>query len=85
MRILFYILLVLIALFGISFAALNAESVTFHYYVGTKQLPLSFLLASCFSVGVLLGWLLSLSMLLRAKRKIFALKTKLKQTSRPAP
>lgn len=84
MRILFYILLILIVLFGISFAALNAESVTFHYYVGTKQLPLSFLLAFCLTLGVVLGWFLSLGMFLRAKREIFELRAKLKHLSTSA-
>lgn len=83
MRILFYILLILILVFGISFAALNAGSVTFHYYVGTAQLPLSFLLAFCFTLGVLAGWLLSLGMFFRAKRKNFQLKAKLKRASTP--
>jgi lipopolysaccharide assembly protein A len=81
MRIFFYVLLILIVLFGVSFAALNAEYVTFHYYIGVKRLPLSFLLAFSLTVGVLLGWLLSFSMFLHAKRKIFTLKNKLKHVS----
>jgi len=83
MRIFFYILLFIIVLFGISFAALNAESVTFHYYIDTKKLPLSFLLVFFFTLGALLGWLLSLGMFLRAKRKIFALKMQLKRIQPP--
>jgi putative membrane protein len=85
MRIFFYALLALIVLFGISFAALNAESVTLHYYMGTLQLPLSFLLAFCLTLGIVLGCLLSLSLFLRAKREIFELKAKLKRISAPTP
>ena len=79
MRIFFYFLITLVVLFGIIFAALNATPVMLHYYVGTKEFPLSFLLAFSFTMGVILGWLSSLTMVLRAKRKIFQLKHQMKK------
>jgi lipopolysaccharide assembly protein A len=79
MRIFFYVLIILTVLLGIVFAALNATPVMFHYYVGTKELPLSFLLAFSFTVGVVLGWFSSLMMVLRAKRKIFEVKHQMKK------
>jgi len=78
MQIFFYFLLVVTVLLGITFAALNAEPVTLHYYIGVKQLPLSFLLVFSLVFGVLLGWALSFTMFLRARREIFMLKYKLK-------
>lgn len=76
MKILFYLLLAIILLFGISFALLNASIVNFHYYFGTRQLPLSLLLGLSFSLGILIGWLLNFSQWLRAKRTIFSLKSR---------
>ena len=84
MRIFFYILLIIVVLLGITFAALNAESVTLHYYFGTRQIPLSFLLVFSLVFGILLGWLLHLAMLFRLKREIFALKKKLKHNNEHA-
>lgn len=84
MQIFFYILLAITVLLGITFAALNAEPVILHYYMGAKQLPLSFLLVFSLVFGALLGWLLSLMMFLRAKREIFTLKYKLKQITNTA-
>lgn len=79
MRILFYILITLTILFGITFAVLNATPVTFHYYLGTKELPLSFLVALSFTVGAILGWICSITSLLRTKREVFQLKYQIKK------
>lgn len=79
MRIIFYIFLILIVILGVTFAALNAELVPFHYYIGKKELPLSFLLAFSFTLGIMLGWFLTLSMVFRVKRKNFELKSHVKK------
>lgn len=81
MRIFFYILLILVVLLGITFAALNAESVTLHYYFGKMQIPLSFLVVFSLVFGILFGWILHLTKLFRLKREIFILKNKLKQAN----
>lgn len=81
MRIFFYLLLILVVVLGITFAALNAESVTLHYYFGIMQIPLSFLLVFSWGFGILLGWLFSLSLFFKAKREVSALKTKLKDAN----
>ena len=46
MRYISYLILLIIILIGISFAVLNSESVTFHYYGGARGLPLSVLLVT---------------------------------------
>lgn len=52
MMMMFYLLLVLL---GVSFAALNAGSVTLNLYFKTLSLPISFLIISTFSLGILVG------------------------------
>lgn len=50
-----HILFLLVALFGVTFAMLNAEPVFINYYLGQTKLPLSLLLLSSFALGLLLG------------------------------
>lgn len=64
-----YILVLIIILLGISFAALNAESVVVNYYVGSRTLPLSLLLMMILGLGALLGLLTCLGNLVRLKAK----------------
>lgn len=67
MRIFTYIVLLLVILLGITFAALNAEQVQIHYYIGTSKIPLSLLLVIVFICGGLLAMLASLIMVIRLK------------------
>ncbi len=67
MRIISYILLLLIILFGITFAALNSDSVTINYYIGRSVLPLSLLLVLVFAFGCLIGIVAGLWLLIKAK------------------
>jgi len=66
-RIISYILLLLIILFGITFAALNSDSVTINYYIGRSVLPLSLLLVLVFAFGCLIGIVAGLWLLIKAK------------------
>ena len=67
MRIISYIFLFVIILFGIVFAALNSESVTINYYVGQSTLPLSLLLVLVFAFGCLIGMLVGFWLLIKSK------------------
>ncbi len=78
MRIITYTFLILIILLGITFAALNSQDVTIHYYLGTRTMPLSFLIAVSFALGCLLAMCVSVWMLLKMKIKIFRLRQQLK-------
>ena len=72
---LFYaIAITLIALFGVIFAILNAEPVTFNYYFGSREVPLSLAIILSMLFGAFLGLLASLSMILKAKRDVAKLK-----------
>lgn len=67
MRIISYFLLLLVIIFGITFALLNAETVTIHYYVGQATMPLAFLLVCIFSAGCIIGVLVSLGLLFKVR------------------
>lgn len=57
MRIVTYLFLILLVLFALIFAGLNADLVSVNYYLGTKRLPLSLLILLSFILGGLLGLL----------------------------
>jgi putative membrane protein len=66
-RIISYFLVLVIVLFGISFATLNSESVTINYYLGQSTFPLSLLLVLGFALGCLIGILAGFWLLIKAK------------------
>jgi len=66
-RILSYILVLLIIIFGVTFAALNLETVTINYYFGQNSLPLSLLLVLVFALGCLTGIIVGCWLLFKAK------------------
>jgi putative membrane protein len=78
MRILLYIVFLLIILLGISFAYLNANSVTFNYYLGERTMPLSLLLICSFGVGLILGFVVVFISWIRLKVENIRLKKRLK-------
>ena len=71
---LFLLLLLVLIVFGWSFAAENADKVQFSYYVGSIEQPLSFLLVAALFVGSVLGVLASSLVVLRLKNQIRSLR-----------
>ena len=67
MRIISYFLLLAIVIFGMTFATLNSESVTINYYLGQSTLPLSLLLVGVFALGCLVGMVVGIWLLIKAK------------------
>lgn len=64
------VLLILVALVGVTFTYLNPHTVKVSYYLGLEwEGPLSLLLLGVFIVGGLVGMVLSLPALFRSKRK----------------
>jgi uncharacterized integral membrane protein len=59
MRLLSVITLAFAILLGMSFAILNADFVTVHYYIGTKSVPLSLLILGAWIFGIIVGLLIS--------------------------
>ena len=69
-KILYAIVIVLIALIGVIFAILNAESVQINYYFGSKETPLSLAIILSMLLGAILGLLASLGLILKSKREV---------------
>lgn len=67
MRVISYLFILILILFGVSFASLNAAPVVFNYYFGVGKVPLSLLLAYSLIVGIFIGMLLGLSWYYRQK------------------
>lgn len=67
MRIISYMFILVIVLFGMTFAILNSESVTINYYLGQNTLPLSLLLVLAFAFGCLIGMLIGFWLLIKSK------------------
>lgn len=71
--------LIIILLLGLSFATINANSVSVNYYLGIKLIPLSLLLVYTLGVGILLGFLTTVIPLLKLKKENHTLKNTLKK------
>lgn len=67
MRIVSLFFVLVIVIFGMTFATLNSDSVTINYYVGQYSLPLSLLLVLVFAGGCLVGMVAGLWLLVKAR------------------
>ena len=74
MRIIFLLLLIVVAVVGLAFAAANSHPVDFNYFVDATRQPLSLLLVVAAFVGTLLGVIASFSVVLGLKNQIRVLK-----------
>lgn len=73
-RILSTIVIFLLVLTGILFAVLNSQTVQLNYYFGSKEIALSLLMIVVIILGTLLGILVSVGHILRARHDISRLK-----------
>lgn len=69
-KILYAIVIALIALLGVIFAILNAETVQINYYFSSKATPLSLALILAMLLGAILGLFASLGLILKSKRDV---------------
>ena len=74
LRLVYISFALLVIIFGIVFAVLNAESVQLNYYLGSVDLPLSLVIVLAMIVGALLGIFASLSFILGSRRSASKLK-----------
>jgi putative membrane protein len=77
MRVIGYIILLAIIIFGMTFATLNSELVTINYYFGQSTLALSLLLVLAFAIGCLIGMIAGLWLLIKANIRYRRVKSKL--------
>ncbi len=76
---LFYLVLILI---GVSFAALNAQSVQVNLYFTTLNMPISVLMTVMLGVGMILGFFVFLRRYLRFKAEHRRIKNQLRLTEK---
>lgn len=69
LRLIKFIFLLGMAALGAGFASINPEVATIHYYFGDLTLPLGMLLLGMLGLGMLLGLLVSVFALLKARRE----------------
>ncbi len=81
-RFFFIAIMLVVVLFGLSFALLNSDPVTFNFYVGTVQLELSVILVITFAAGALLGVLTSFGIILKSKRQVSKIKKEMKNSTK---
>lgn len=74
MRLVYISITLLVIIFGIVFAVLNAEHVQLNYYLGSKSLPLSFIIVITLILGAILGVFASLSLIIGSRRNASKLK-----------
>ncbi len=82
MRILKCLLLLLVAVIGVSFAWLNPDTVNFHYYFGTAEIRLAWLLVLFLTAGWVLGLLTILRSALALRARLFQAERKIRLTER---
>ena len=82
LKILSYIIAIIVFGLGIIFAYINAETVTFHYYIGQRDLPLSLLLVLALLFGALLGISVSGWVYLKQKKQNWRLKRQLRHAEK---
>ena len=73
-KIIYLFLFLVLVIFGIVFAVLNAEPVRLNYYFASKEVALSLVLVLAMIVGALLGIIASISMIISNRREVVKLR-----------
>lgn len=78
MKIFGFIIILILLVLGVTFALLNATPVSFHYYIGVKEIPLSILLVLSFVLGLVIAFIVMSISILRLKAQKRSLNKRLK-------
>lgn len=81
-RLLGFLFLVVLVVLGLSFAVLNAQSVSLNYYFGYRDIPLSMVVVLSIAVGAVIGVLVSAGLILRMKAQTRQLRRKLRNAEK---
>lgn len=73
-KLIYTVIVLVVVLFGIIFAILNAENVQLNYYFGSQQIPLSLVMVMSMIVGAVLGVFASISLIFRNRKEISRLR-----------
>jgi len=79
-----FLSLVVLIVFGLSFAVLNAEPVSLNYYFGYRDIPLSMVVVLSMAAGAVIGILVSMGTILRLKQRLGGLHRKLQVAEKRA-
>ncbi|MFV8835208.1 lipopolysaccharide assembly LapA domain-containing protein [Aquisalimonas sp.] len=81
-RLIGFLAILIVILFGLSFALLNASRVDVDYYFGTVGAPLSLALVVAVIIGAVIGVLTTLGMILGKQREVHRLRRRVKDTEK---
>lgn len=81
-RLIGFIVILAVVLFGLSFALLNSAPVEVDYYLGIANLPLSLALVAALVLGALLGVCFTAAVALRQRRALAHARRRLNQAER---
>ena len=81
-RLLGFLFLVVLVVLGLSFAVLNAQSVSLNYYFGYRDIPLSMIVVLSLAAGAVIGALVSAGLILRLKAQTRQLRRKLRNAEK---
>lgn len=81
-RLIGFLAVLIVILFGLSFALLNANQVDVDYYFGTVGAPLSLALVVALIIGAIIGVLTTLGMILGKQREVHRLRRRVKDTEK---
>ena len=81
-RLIYSLFALLVIIFGVVFAVLNAENVQLNYYLDSIELPLSLVLVVAMIFGALLGIFASLSFIIGSRRSASKLKRSVEEAEK---
>ena len=81
-RFIFIAVILVIVLTGLSFALLNSTPVSFNYYIGKQDLPLSLLLVLSLVLGAILGVAASFGLILKSRTEISKIRREVKSKTK---
>jgi uncharacterized membrane protein YciS (DUF1049 family) len=82
LRVISYVVVLLLVVFGVVFSYLNATPVPVNYLVGMKAISLSLLLICSFGFGLFLGFILLVASWIRFKNRIRKYKRNLRYSQK---
>ena len=81
-RIIIISILLIVTLLGLSFALMNADSITLNYYFGKIEAPLSLVMVIVLALGAVMGVLASMWAVLAQKRELAKIRKAVKLTEK---
>ena len=83
-RLIGFLVVLSLAVLGLSFAVLNAEPVPLNYYFGYREIPLSMIVVLSLAAGAIIGSLVSMGVILRLRQQAARLRKQLKAAEKAA-